>query len=327
MNIQRFTGATAREALGKARMAFGEGTLILSNRATAHGVEVMATAEDGLSGLDARAPSAGAAKSESAARPAPVITAPAPPTGPRQVEQDTEQLAMSTLSFQDYVRERMLRRRQTEAPARGDETGRGSPSDAPFQRPAAAAPSKTAPRAQSKEATVGARNIMDEIQAMRDLIEDRFNTFAWLGQAKQHPIQSNLMLKLMRAGYSPMLARTILEHMPESLTAPDAIQWMMEAIERNLKTSAMSVQEEGGTYALIGATGVGKTTTVAKLAGLCAKAHGAASVGMVTLDTNRVGGHEQLREHVAFWASWPTSRTTGPRCRTCWACCRTRRWC
>ena len=39
MNIQRFTGATAREALGKARMAFGEGTLILSNRPTMNGVE------------------------------------------------------------------------------------------------------------------------------------------------------------------------------------------------------------------------------------------------------------------------------------------------
>ena len=49
MNIQRFTGATSREALAKARMAFGEGTLILSNRQTALGVEVMATTEDSLS--------------------------------------------------------------------------------------------------------------------------------------------------------------------------------------------------------------------------------------------------------------------------------------
>jgi len=75
--------------------------------------------------------------------------------------------------------------------------------------------------------------------------QDRFNTFAWLGQAKQHPIQSNLMLKLMRAGYSPTLARTILEHMPESLAAPQAIQWMMEAIERNLKTEPAGLHEEG----------------------------------------------------------------------------------
>ncbi len=35
MNIKRFHAATSREALAKARMAFGEGTLILSNRPTA----------------------------------------------------------------------------------------------------------------------------------------------------------------------------------------------------------------------------------------------------------------------------------------------------
>jgi flagellar biosynthesis protein FlhF len=134
---------------------------------------------------------------------------------------------------------------------------------------------------------------------MRDLIEDRFNTFAWLGQARQHPIQSNLMLKLMRAGYSPLLARAILERMPEPLAAPESMQWMMDAIERNLKTTSptQAIHDEGGCYALVGATGVGKTTTVAKLAGLCAATHGAASVGMVTLDTRRVGAHDQLREH------------------------------
>ena len=41
MNIQRFTAATSREALAKARMAFGDGTLILSNRPVENGVEVV----------------------------------------------------------------------------------------------------------------------------------------------------------------------------------------------------------------------------------------------------------------------------------------------
>ena len=52
MNIQRFTAATSREALAKARMAFGDATLILSNRPTENGVEVVATTEDTLSELD-----------------------------------------------------------------------------------------------------------------------------------------------------------------------------------------------------------------------------------------------------------------------------------
>ncbi|AVS75917.1 flagellar biosynthesis protein FlhF, partial [Paracidovorax cattleyae] len=55
MNIKRFTAPTSREALAKARMAFGDGTLILSNRQIAGGVEVMATAEDTLSSLESTA--------------------------------------------------------------------------------------------------------------------------------------------------------------------------------------------------------------------------------------------------------------------------------
>ena len=320
MNIQRFTGATSREALAKARMAFGEGTLILSNRPTALGVEVMATTEDTLSHLDQRAaaPAPAPAKAPALAkarapqRPVPVMTAVADPASHQQVEEDTAQLAMSTLSFQDYVRERMLRRRQTETPARTDEAAaRAEPEPAPYRQAAApakapsvqAAPIETTtrstPSAAATPTAARTRSIADELQAMRDLIEDRFNTFAWLGQARQHPIQSNLMLKLMRAGYSPLLARAILERMPEPLAAPESMQWMMDAIERNLKTTSPTqvIHDEGGCYALVGATGVGKTTTVAKLAGLCAATHGAASVGMVTLDTRRVGAHDQLREH------------------------------
>jgi flagellar biosynthesis protein FlhF len=143
------------------------------------------------------------------------------------------------------------------------------------------------------------QGIVDELHAMKALIEDRFNTLTWLGQARQHPIQSNLMLKLIRAGYSPTLARTILERMPEEADAAESMRWVMDILERNLKTDAGSapIYEEGGTYAMVGATGVGKTTTAAKLAGLCARAHGPASVGLITLDTYRVGAHEQLRSY------------------------------
>jgi flagellar biosynthesis protein FlhF len=68
---------------------------------------------------------------------------------------------------------------------------------------------------------------------------------------------------------------------------------------RNLKTDANTrlMHEEGGTYALVGATGVGKTTTAAKLAGQCARAYGPNSVGIITMDTYRVGAHEQLRAY------------------------------
>jgi flagellar biosynthesis protein FlhF len=84
--------------------------------------------------------------------------------------------------------------------------------------------------------------------------------------------------------------------MPEDLQRAEAAALGDGGPERNLKTDAgPGLHEKGGIFALVGATGVGKTTTAAKLAGLCARAHGAGSVGLITLDTYRVGAHEQLR--------------------------------
>lgn len=332
MNIKRFNAPTSREALAQARMAFGDGTLILSNRPTATGVEVVATAEDTLSSLDG---GAGATMSSNPPLLAPTQARGIPsrasqPTATTHlernpVEEDTEQLAMSTLSFQDYVRERMLRRRHEalNGPAEPQTLSERSRDQEP-ERERMPAPSvvrhnplrnaavdfKPEPARRRPEAVAVAvasnlaqasnqQSVMSELHAMKDLIEDRFNTLAWLGQARQNPIQSNLMLKMIRAGYSPSLARAVLERMPEELSAPECVRWLMEVLERNLKTDLAEppLYEQGGIFAMVGSTGVGKTTTTAKLAALCARIHGPGSVGLITLDTYRVGAHEQLRTY------------------------------
>jgi flagellar biosynthesis protein FlhF len=306
MNIQRFTAATSREALAKARLTFGDNTLILSNRPTEHGVEVVAAAEDALAALDQGHEAPTQKLMDSTLR----DSKPTYKDVASKVEDDATQLAMSTLSFQDYVRERMLRKRhesnanqspESHPPLAQHETTQRVQIDRfqePKERVIAKNPSarKAAPPIAIPSEKIP-QGIVDELHAMKELMEDRFNTLAWLGNARQNPIQANLMVKLIRAGYSPNLSRSILERMPDELSAADSVQWMVEVLERNLKTDAEGplLQEEGGVFALIGATGVGKTTTAAKLAGLCARAHGPTSVGLITLDTYRVGAHEQLR--------------------------------
>ncbi len=343
MNIQRFTAPTSREAMAKARNAFGDSAVILSTRSTSEGFEVMAAAEESLASLTdnaspapittrpAAAPTAFAARAKAAATQA----------QPESVAGDTEALAMSTLSFQEYVRERMLRKRresmqessaaevpapQYRAPVQAapvqpapTPTPAAEPIVVPVQRfnePVQAAfgsrlgqqPIRTRDTAEpawedsqpsvrfaSKEDT----RMAVELTALKDMIEERFNTLAWLGSSKQNPIQSNLMLKLIRAGYSPAMARAVLDRVPADAGAPEAFRWLMDVITRNLKVSAPTAGlcDEGGVVSLIGATGVGKTTTAAKLAAQCVKQYGAGSVGMITLDTYRVSGYEQLRAY------------------------------
>ncbi|HMP10478.1 flagellar biosynthesis protein FlhF [Hydrogenophaga sp.] len=317
MNIQRFTAPTSREAMAKARRAFGDGAVILSTRTTEEGFEVMAAAEETLAALPAAANE-------------PRPTAPVAARVQDSVARDTEELAMSTLSFQEYVRERMLRKRKEAA------SGTAAPSvSAPVVTPAHAAPAREVrpvapvaptttpglglsasvppirtrapvesvwdePAAHAPAMPSGRDNAMAvELSALRDMIEERFNTLAWLGSSKQNPVQSNLMLKLIRSGYSPSMARAVLEKLPAEVSPADAVRWVMDVITRNLRVAppGASLGEEGGVIALIGATGVGKTTTAAKLAAQCARLHGASSVGLITLDSYRVAGYEQLRAY------------------------------
>jgi flagellar biosynthesis protein FlhF len=316
MNIQRFTAATSREAMAKARNVFGDTAVILSSRATDDGFEVMAAAEESLAAV---APSP--APLGRADRVPPIRTrnsAPLAPTQDDSVEDDAQTLSMSTLSFQEYVRERMLRKRRAALggevmAAGGIEVPHPAPVAAPVSRnpaplvdepppirtraQAPAAVRDEAPPARADDGT--ALRLSGDISALRELIEDRFNTLTWLGASRQSPVQSNLMLKLIRAGFSPGMVRAVLERIPPETTAPEAQRWVLDTLTRNLRAAApgAGLCDEGGVIALIGATGVGKTTTAAKLAAQCVKQYGTGSVGLITLDTYRVSGYEQLRAY------------------------------
>ena len=79
----------------------------------------------------------------------------------------------------------------------------------------------------------------------------------------------------------------------------DETSWAGAVLERNLHTAEHEapLEEQGGVYALVGPTGVGKTTTTAKIAAAFAARHGAANLGLITLDAYRVAAHEQLRAY------------------------------
>jgi flagellar biosynthesis protein FlhF len=326
MNIQRFTAPTSREAMAKARNTFGDSAVILSTRSTDDGFEVMAAAEESLTSM------ANNAQAQARADQAPQPIRTRPSTASASVEEDTEALAMSTLSFQEYVRERMLRKRRAAlqgdsaapelpAPTKAAEPvrapARSEPIHVPVQRVNAPVPpqvTQVPPPIRTRPvvnpgwedslpaqqgAQGGHHEVAVELSALKEMIEERFNTLAWLGSSKQNPIQSQLMLKLIRAGYSPAMSRAVLERVPVDGGAPEAMRWLMDVITRNLKVAApgAGLCDEGGVVSLIGATGVGKTTTAAKLAAQCVKQFGAGSVGMITLDTYRVSGYEQLRAY------------------------------
>jgi flagellar biosynthesis protein FlhF len=150
--------------------------------------------------------------------------------------------------------------------------------------------------AQPAASRIEQQEMMGELRSMRGLIEQRFGALAFMEKLQRHPRQAQLSQRLLDAGFSPALIRQLVHNLPTDL---DESTWAAGVLERNLMTGEreQALEDTGGVFALIGATGVGKTTSTAKLAAAFAARHGAAELGLVTLDAYRVGAQEQLRTY------------------------------
>jgi flagellar biosynthesis protein FlhF len=353
MNLKRFTGRSSRDALALVRQAFGPDAVVRSTRPCDEGVEVLAMAPESLEHLE---------RIGAAAEPGPSLreSARGAPRPAASVEQDVAKLAMSTLSFQDYVRERMLKRRRNEmtaqaggaaatageqalpatppaarthaAPAAPARALHGLPLHAraqaqiepmsapPTPRPAPPgidpfeslrgalpppAPAEIAAGFAASTYGVGAnaadldreqQQMLSELRSMRGLIEQRFGALAFMERLQRQPRQALLSHRLLECGFSPALVRKLVDGLPAEC---DEIDWASQVLQRNLLTGEAdsALEDVGGVYALIGSTGVGKTTSTAKLAAAFAARHGAGNLGLITLDAYRVAAHEQLRAY------------------------------
>lgn len=139
--------------------------------------------------------------------------------------------------------------------------------------------------------------LMDEVGAIRGLLERQLAGFAWGELTRGAPVRAQIMSDLLEAGFSAALARQLSALVPADATLENARNLVRAQIMRRLLTldSESDLIERGGVYALVGPTGVGKTTTTAKLAARCVVRHGADRLALITTDGYRIGAHEQLR--------------------------------
>jgi flagellar biosynthesis protein FlhF len=141
------------------------------------------------------------------------------------------------------------------------------------------------------------RSLAGEIKSMRGLIEEQLVYQAWDTAQRHEPGKARVLRDMLHVGFSPALARQLLAKMPPGLAAEQKLNWVRAVLDRNLRTVAAAdeIVERGGVYALVGPTGVGKTTTVAKIAARCVVRYGADRLALLTTDGYRIGAHEQLR--------------------------------
>lgn len=140
-------------------------------------------------------------------------------------------------------------------------------------------------------------SLIREIKSMRSLIEQQVVYRSWDVAQQRGPGKARLLSDMLHMGFSAALVRLFLEKMPPEMAQAQALDWVKAVLNRNLRTvaGADEIVERGGVYALVGPTGVGKTTTVAKIAARCVVRYGAERLVLLSTDGYRIGAHEQLR--------------------------------
>lgn len=294
MKVKKFTAATSRDALRKVREALGPDAVILSNRPVDGQVEILALDNDDVASL-----AAPAADSEMA-QPAPQLQhfdylAPMPAAAPAAAPaflsrrlQDAAPAAPAAPIAPAYA----------EVPPAPTYAERRAPAPEPTIDMNAMTSMMSAAIAQAKESAAAEMNgMMSEIRAMRGLMETQLAELSWNATAQREPHKATVLREMLAAGFSATLARFLIEKMPATKDAAEAMRWVKTVLARNLTTigNEDALLEQGGVYALVGPTGVGKTTTTAKLAARCVMRHGPDKLALITTDAYRIGGHEQLR--------------------------------
>ncbi|WP_417549176.1 flagellar biosynthesis protein FlhF [Methylophaga sp.] len=136
-----------------------------------------------------------------------------------------------------------------------------------------------------------------EIASLRDMLQNQLSDLTWKDMARQSPIQMQVLQRHMRMGTDVELAKQLVQASQGIDDLETAWRQSLGKLAAQIPLSDQDIIEKGGIMALVGPTGVGKTTTIAKLAARCALKHGARQVGLITTDCYRIGGQEQLRSY------------------------------
>ena len=329
MNVKRYFAPTAREALRALKEALGPDAIVLSNRAVEGGVEILALPGEAVGALQAANRAAVVARTGGDARPAPAPVPEVPAAATRTADEADFRVSLSALAASaarnasrsapqpvaepaPVVRAFNPPRIETADYALRNRDGvlrAAVAAQASAPRPPASGPAVFSGRAAARpeadefgsarvrELQETNARLMSELTGIRGMIERQLAGFAWGETRRQAPARAAMLGELLEAGFSAAIARKLVEAVLEDADRIEAREAVGAALDRLMRACASDedLLDRGGVYALVGPTGVGKTTTTAKLAARCVVRHGAGRLALITTDGYRIGAQEQLR--------------------------------
>ncbi|WP_079229114.1 flagellar biosynthesis protein FlhF [Pseudomonas putida] len=266
MQVKRFFAADMRQAMKLVRDELGSDAAIIGNRRIAGGVELTAALDYKLSALAPRVPNA-ELEEELRKTQSRIATAQAELDNRAEASEGNRQLfAGQSLTASEPLIEPHV--------------------DAPAPAPAPAQPAVD-PRLFDA--------MRSELSGLRELLEVQLGSLAWSQLQGSKPAQANLWRRLQRIGLSGPIARELLDLTNEIEEPRQAWRMLLAHLARMIEVPQAEPIEEGGVIAMVGPAGMGKTTTLAKLAARYVLKYGPQNLALVSMDSFRIGAQEQLK--------------------------------
>jgi flagellar biosynthesis protein FlhF len=312
MKIKRFVAPDMRQAMREVREDQGPDAVILSTRRMDEGIEIIAAVdfdealvrEAARHGapleVENRAPAAAPAPE---ARPAAARRSDVtPPPLPTAIRRDDEGVTVS-LSRRAAVA-------QVEPVKAGPVARTIDVSDLPVIKAIAemAAPAEAAAPAAANDVPATLHPLLEramqdtarvraELGSLRELLETQLSSLIWNDMERRQPMRARVLREMTRLGIEPDVARQLVDELPADINAEQARYLPLGVLSRSLSIGPRDHAERRGVTALVGSTGVGKTTTIAKLAARAVMRHGASQVALVSTDHYRIGAAAQLEHY------------------------------
>lgn len=134
-----------------------------------------------------------------------------------------------------------------------------------------------------------------ELMGLRELIEMQMGNMGWHSMQQHNPGHAALWRKMQRMGLSADVIEHVMSKVPQNLEPREAWRMVLAVLARAVQTPNNEPVMQGGVIALVGPAGMGKTTTLAKLAARYVLEYGAQNIAIVSMDCFRIGAQEQLK--------------------------------
>jgi flagellar biosynthesis protein FlhF len=271
MRVKRFIADDMRTALREVREELGADAVILSNRKVNDQVEILAAMD-----YDEHLINHALGQSETGSQPA----------------------GGAADYFEKAAARRYIDQQTADNAARP--TAVSSPAAQPAQAPRPASPfadpaHQAAGLFQSLANSDDSMSEMrDELKSLRAMLETQQTLSDWGSLSQRHPLRVSLYKRLTELGLSQDVCKYLAKGLDEASDIEQAMQAALKQLMHQLPVADDDILNQGGVYAMVGPTGVGKTTTIAKIAARFAMRHGNRHVALISTDNYRIGAHEQL---------------------------------